>query len=178
MKIASVLVALLLVVLPVVLEGFYLVVLVIRRGTMAADELTKGSQKLERFRSQHKVRFWVILSSYLVLSGAALLWMMYEILAPHSGYDAIIFIWSVLLMVVTCAVPIAYAARLRSQILKRLAPRPEPGSASSLLSEWELRYSNEMADNFLHFFVRGLLVSLGITAILLLLFVLTVYYLS
>jgi hypothetical protein len=101
MRLISILVVLALLMLPTWIIVSYIISQVLTKGIKGADALSKPSPKMERFRSEHKVLFYLAMFSYPFVVLAASLWMLHE-LAP-SRFDVLVTAFSLSLTIIAVA---------------------------------------------------------------------------
>jgi len=152
-----------LVMLPTFILVSYTIFLLVTKGARGMDELVRPSSKLERFRSRHRIAYYGILSSYSLLVLAAVWWMYLEVIAPSEGLPLIGMVLVAGLMSAELVVVSLWSIGRIRRALGRIPPRPESGSPSAVMSEWQSRYMEEFGrDLFDRDFLRLALAEFGI----------------
>lgn len=176
MKAVSVLVVLALLILPIWIPVLYIISQLLTKGAGGIESLPKPSPKLERFRAQHKVLFYLLLSSYPLILFAALCWAIYEFTVGFGVFWQLAIAGGSLLFIMMSA----YIAWIfaRAEQLRKKFPSPAVGSSSKEYLEWQNKILDQSYNHYAgRKLLRNIAIACGIMLLFLGLFVIVAYYL-
>jgi len=142
-KAAPILVFLALIILPFLIRLIFVIYQLAKEGVKSADSIWKPSPTLERFRSEHKVLFYLPVVVYGILFFASLFWIFYEVILPAFGMPTTLLIMYGGLMVIVIGIPVIWVVR-RLMRINATVPRPAPGSPPEAMEEWQKKYYAEI----------------------------------
>ena len=112
------------------------------------DASTGQPAGLRAFQERHKVIFWSLVSSYLLLFIAALFWMLYEFFAPTFNVPVIVLIVGGVFFTLDVTVGGLWLSGLARRVMNAWPKPPPPEASPSEVRHWQ--FEVQKADTSLY----------------------------